>query len=685
MTRLLSSLPVLGLRVVVTLMLCLALTAPTVAELTHAQKEAAWQDFSNWDKAVNVSSKVFQELAGDDDTEKLLEDYGNAVLVISVSKELFHSGDLEAALILIKDKLQDKAIEKITPGFNAWLGWITWAKTGMELFKDVVFDPMVEQSQIETYIGLRAAGNSPEDAYAGVRGLGYSIERAKAEFKKQYGDNVFQEGTNDLLPKWEGRFLQFMKAGYETKYLEKLHSDAIEAFQVAAKDATARLPALREQMLAMLRKYAVKSVVLEPSAVKIKPGESVVFTAIAVYADKSSDRSAEDVTGDSKWSGADGNVFKAGRKPGNFVVTARYAGVAGSATVTVEDEASSGASVKELLEDFGKEDDGDGADDTRVKLTTGKELLVGIQREFDDAFKGLEQCRHDFDGRLRSLASEPPDVICADPQLAAASACFEDNLDRCLDLYGDAHSMLAQASPGGQWRDMNMDSDIIPETESGVNPMDQITIILINTKYQTAMNAKAETRTQLQALAPGCDPADLSDAGERAEVPDDIDTSDSGNGGATGGNGGEGEEGSAHFKKMGAPVLPNGNAADASCQCGDVSLSMTTPNFPDVIRPDQMYTLSVNVTWTVTGDEVEDVALVAVLWFMGADPMESEEISARSGSRTFQYTVDSRSLDFGVQANSITAIFGGAIMCPGGSSVDASVTAVQAYIRHGSE
>ncbi|MBI5867339.1 MAG: hypothetical protein HZB43_03485 [candidate division Zixibacteria bacterium] len=679
MNRETSSLLAWGLRLFVSLAGFLVLTIPAFAGLTHAQEEAIWRDFSNWDKGVNVGSKVLQELAGDEGTEAMLEDYGNAVLVISVSKELFHSGDLEAAVLLIKDKLQDKAIEKITPGFSAWLGWMTWAKSGMELFKDVVFDPMVEQSQIDTYIGLRDAGNSPEDSYAGVRGLGYSIERAKAEFKKQYGDNVFQEGTNDLLPKWEGRFLQFVKAGFESKYLEKLHRETLAAFKKAAKEASARVPAYRERMQALLRRYAVKSVVLEPSTAKVKPGESVVFSAIAVYADKSSDRSAEDVTADAKWTGADGNVFKAGKKTGTFVVTASYAGVAGSATVIVEDEGSDRKSVEELLEDFGKEGDGE----TRPRLTTGKELLVGIQREFDKAHAEFERCRHDADGRLRSLASEPADVICADVSLAAAYACLESQFDRCAELHREAHGTLTQASPGTRWQDMDMNSDVIPEATCGINPMDQITIILLNTKYQAAKNDRAETRTQLQSVAPGCDPEDLADAGSRPSNSNERGRSDPGGEGNSGGQSGGAVGDGVRFEKMGAPALPNGSSATDRCQGGGVSISVTTPDFPDVIRPDQTYTLDVKVTWTVTGSNVEDIAFRGMLWFMGAGAMESEELTSRNGSRTLHYTVDSRALDFGERANTITVIFGGRITCEGDSSADVGVSVVQAYARQG--
>lgn len=679
MSRRASILLMWSLRTITTFACSLLLTVPAFAGLTHDQEEAIWRDFSNWDKAVSVSSKILQELAGDEETEAMLEDYGNAILVISVSNELFRSGDLEAAVLLIKDKLQDKAIEKITPGFSAWLGWMTWAKSGMELFKDVVFDPMVEQSQIDTYIGLRDAGNSPEDSYAGVRGLGYSIERAKAEFKKQYGDNVFQEGTNDLLPKWEGKFLQFVKAGFESKYLEKLHRETLAAFKKAAKEASARVPVYRERMQALLRRYAVKSVVLEPSAAKVKPGESVIFSAIAIYADKSSDRSAEDVTADSKWTGADGNVFKAGKKPGTFVVTASYAGVVGSATVIVEDEGSDRKSVEELLEDFGKEGDGE----TRPRLTTGKELLVGIQREFDDAHAEFEQCHHDALARLGSLAAEPAEVICSDASLAAAYACLEVQLDRCLELHRKAHGILAQASPGTRWQDMGMNSDVIPEATCGINPMDQITIILLNTKYQAAMNEVTDVRTQLQAAAPGCDPADLADAGRRPTSPGDRGASDTGGERDSDGQGDGADRGGVRFEKMGAPTLPNGNSASDNCQGGRISVSVTTPSFPDIIRPDQTYTLDIKVTWTVTGSNVEDVSFRGVLWFMGAGVTESEEITSRNGSRTLHYTVDSRSLDFGERANTITVIFGGGITCEGTSSANVSVSVVQAYARHG--
>ena len=205
---------------------------PTSA-LTYEQGEEIWDDFNTGQKAIGFTSKAFQELMGNDATKNFFEEYGNAVAVISASKELLHTGDLEAAVRVIKDKIQDKMIEKITPGFHTWLGWITWAKTGMELFKDIIFDPMVEGSQLDTYYGLRDAGNEPDDAFAGVRGLGYIVERGKKEFRKQYGDLPFQTGTNELLPRWEEDFQRFIRAAMETKYQEKLHQEAIRKFQAS--------------------------------------------------------------------------------------------------------------------------------------------------------------------------------------------------------------------------------------------------------------------------------------------------------------------------------------------------------------------------------------------------------------------------------------------------------------------
>ena len=110
---------------------------------------------------------------------------------------------------------------------------------------------------------------------------------------------------------------------------------------------------------------------------------------------------------------------------------------------------------------------------------------------------------------------------------------------------------------------------------------------------------------------------------------------------------------------------------------------MAKPNSPDVIQPDQTYTLDIHVTWTVTGSNVEDITFRAVLWFLSTQTRESEETTSRGGSRTFHYMVDSRSVDFGMQGNTITAIFGRGIMCGGGSSGNVSVSVVQAYARRG--
>ena len=654
------------------------------------RREAAWQDFSNWDKAVGISSKVFQDFAGSDETEAIFDDYGNAVLVISISKELLHSGNLQAALVLIKDKLQDALIKEITPDFHAWLGWITWAKAGMELYKDVVFDPMVESSQINTYIGLRKAGNEPEDAFAGVRGYGYIVERAKKEFRKQYGDGPFQKDSNELLPAWEAQFLQFAKAGMESKYLEKVHKELLATFQARAAAAAARLPELREQVLLLLRQKTVSRIKIEPAVSEIHVGEQVVLEAIAIFADPSAPRSAEEVTADCAWKGAPGdNVYTA--QPSDvgrtITITAEYLGLVGTATVKVlqtdcGDHGRWNEAAGQCDCDSGyvwNQDLGECVPRDLAGPENIKEVLVDMESRFYEAVQSFNTHYDNFVAGLQAQAGRRPEEICANANLAFSFTRAAAAYDIVESYYVEALDKVGRSTRGLNW-----EAIAAGNYEPDIHVLDQIRLEMFRKEYQKVSENGENLPTLLAQYAPGCDPEEMIALGGRTAETDQnaesgIDTGDFD--GATGSGGGT-SSGELRLARIGEPAVHIDNLA--SCSGGSMTLKLNPPVFPSVIHPGDVVVISVSFNWTVTGSKVSGIDIAAVLFF-GDQTKESQHFSTYSGSRTQNFTFTATPALFQQPGLAIGVTVGGSLSCDGGSSDQALVQYTQGYVRAGSK
>ncbi|HSG98744.1 MAG TPA: hypothetical protein VLB27_01755, partial [candidate division Zixibacteria bacterium] len=356
-------------------------------------------------------------------------------------------------------------------------------------------------------------------------------------------------------------------------------------------------------------------------------------------------------------------------------------------------DGGSGGSIGDMLREFGGDEEGGGSGGGTV--TVGEELLVDIQGQFDNAFAELEQCRHEFDGRMNALMGLEPAEICADPVLASAYSCIQSNFDRCSDLYGEAHSQLTAASRGRRWDKMGMESDVMSEDESGINPMDQITIILINTKYQSASGALGQSRERLFANAPGCDPEDLTGgSGTTAGGDDGSGTGGGGTGGGGTGNGGgstggtggtdgggTGEEG-YYFAKLAGPQYHSGGT---EAHCGGGSLKITQsgePDFPDEIHPGDNITVRLPVSWTASSG-VEEVKVVISIFFMDPANIQQKEYRALRGNSQGVYQFSANNVDFSREGGVITIVYGGSVDCEEESAETGGTIYTQAYQRVG--
>ena len=71
----------------------------------------------------------------------------------------------------LAEELVKYGLKELTPDLYKAVSWFTWAKKGMELFKDFVFDPWLEGQQMETYAARRDEGSEPADAFVAADAL----------------------------------------------------------------------------------------------------------------------------------------------------------------------------------------------------------------------------------------------------------------------------------------------------------------------------------------------------------------------------------------------------------------------------------------------------------------------------------------------------------------------------------
>ena len=122
----------------------------------------------------------------------------------------------------------------------------------------------------------------------------------------------------------------------------------------------------------------------------------------------------------------------------------------------------------------------------------------------------------------------------------------------------------------------------------------------------------------------------------------------------------------------------------ASCSGGALTLNVTAPVFPSEIRPGESVTLSVTFNWSITGSQVEDNAVIAVVHF--SDQIkEGQEFTTFSGTRTQNFTFTATESAFLQPAWGIVVAVSGVVLCEGGSGDSATSQYIQGYIRSGGQ
>src|SRR5262249_47754508 len=168
------------------------------------------------------------------------------------------------AIQALAEELVKHGLKELTPDLYKAVSWFTWAKKGMELFKDFVFDPWLEGQQMETYAARRDEGSEPADAFASGFGWGHTRERVLKQLERE-GFNMKILWVNGekgkLSPAWEAHLERFVIASFEHEYARKLISRA-------GKQARAELIALDTHVVELVQQRAPA----KPTAIHVVAG-----------------------------------------------------------------------------------------------------------------------------------------------------------------------------------------------------------------------------------------------------------------------------------------------------------------------------------------------------------------------------------------------------------------------------
>lgn len=250
--------------------------------LQDEQRELIIERLGKFKDLNDVGSKPIGELLDDKAFGEFFEKFGYALTVIQVSDKIASAKDKDA-IIMIGEEGFKYALKMFYPKIENALGWFTWVKKGMELFKEFIFDPWLFRQQVEAYLARRAEGLEPADAFVTLPGWGHIRERALKLLEKQ-GYNMellWVKGEKGVLSeKWEQNLRTFIIAEFEMQYARKMIKDA------AAK-ARKELPELERQAHELLKKKMSEQKAVDEKLKKKKqdepaPAEGVEAKAISI-------------------------------------------------------------------------------------------------------------------------------------------------------------------------------------------------------------------------------------------------------------------------------------------------------------------------------------------------------------------------------------------------------------------
>jgi len=184
-------------------------------ELTWEQQEQLTKYFDNTGKFYGVSQPVLEEVMAEH--KDFFGNFADALSMVDLLNKAANAQDADVLKSIFEAKGGELLKDKF-PSFSSWLGWMTWAKAGMQLFKDFVVDPAIMSSALETYMSNRDIGLDPADAVTTIRSWGSVEQQLLADFRKQYGDSSFEiiaPSGLKLLPRWQVKFDKFVVSHFE--------------------------------------------------------------------------------------------------------------------------------------------------------------------------------------------------------------------------------------------------------------------------------------------------------------------------------------------------------------------------------------------------------------------------------------------------------------------------------------
>jgi len=240
---------------VVVLATVIAAARPAAAGPSDEQRAQMVEHFGKLKDLQDFSATAVNAALNDEELKSFFENYGKVITVVQVADKLASAKDSEAMQIVSGEaaKAALDYMAKKVPALGGAVGavnFVGWVNTGLGLFKDFVFDPMLEKKQFDQYVKLRGAPDQG-DASGTVAGWGHIREKALKQLGKQgfNMDLLWENGEKGKLSKaWEAKLEQFVTASFEARYTKKLVADA-------AKSARKELPALDKQAKKALIKH----------------------------------------------------------------------------------------------------------------------------------------------------------------------------------------------------------------------------------------------------------------------------------------------------------------------------------------------------------------------------------------------------------------------------------------------
>ena len=253
-------------------------------DLTYERQKRVMEWFDTYSKVYNLSKPVLETMR--EEHADFYGSFGDVLVAIDVTGKFADAKDWDAAEAIIL-AVEGKILEKWMPRLTSYLGWFAWAKTGMELFKTFVFDPVLMSSAVETYSKNRDAGFEPADAVINIRAWGNVEQQLLGKFREEYGDAIFSDTSPSglvLIPRWRTNFDIFVQAYLENEHLNlKLEEAKKVALEQRAIQEQQKIQYER-QIILWLEEMAnrVESLSISPSEVNLEIGESVKFTVTGI-------------------------------------------------------------------------------------------------------------------------------------------------------------------------------------------------------------------------------------------------------------------------------------------------------------------------------------------------------------------------------------------------------------------